>query len=64
MSTDCFASQEYYRAREGAKLLRIGLSTFWRWVQQGRIPEGKKIGARVTVWRREDLLTLAEGGAE
>jgi excisionase family DNA binding protein len=54
--------QEYYRAAEAAKLLRIGRSTFWRWVADGRLPAGKKLGPRVTVWRRCDVLALIDGG--
>jgi len=50
--------QEFYRAKEAAARLRIGVSTFWRWVQIGKIPKGKKIGERVTIWKRSDLLSL------
>ena len=51
-------SQEFYRPKEAAALLCIGVSTFWRWVQIGKLPKGKKIGERTTIWKREDLLTL------
>lgn len=54
-------AQEYFRAKEAAKLLRIGESTFWRWVQQGRISQGTKLGPRVTVWRRAEVVALVEG---
>ena len=57
-------TQEYYRAKEAAKLLRIGESTWWRWVQLGRLPKGKKLGPRVTVWRRADVLALIDGGVQ
>ena len=43
------------RVKEASKLLGIGKSTFWRWVQQGIIPPGIHLGARVTVWRVETL---------
>lgn len=56
-------TQEYYRAKEAAALLRVGLSTWWRWVQEGKIPAGTKLGPRVTVWRRSDVLALIDGGA-
>lgn len=62
MSNDQKEAQEYYRAKEAAKLLRIGQSTFWRWVADGRIPPGKRLGARCTVWKRADVLALVEGG--
>lgn len=30
------------RAADAAKYLGIALSTFWRWVSQGRLPKGKR----------------------
>lgn len=55
--------QEYYRPKEATRLLRIGKSTFWRWVADGRIPPGKRLSARCTVWKRADVLALVEGSA-
>ena len=52
--------QEFYRSKEAAALLCIGVSTFWRWVQIGKLPKGKKIGERTTIWKRDDLLTLLD----
>ena len=43
------------RARDSAEFLAIGKSTFWRWVQQGRIPPGIRLSARCTVWRKSVL---------
>lgn len=63
MSTIQKEVQEHYRAKEGAKLLCIGESTYWKWVKDGRLPPGIKIGPRVTVWKRSDLLALIDGGA-
>lgn len=47
--------KDLFRAKGGANFLNVGLSTFWRWVQQGRLPKGIRLSARCTVWRREDL---------
>ena len=63
MSTIQKEAQEFFRAKEAAELLRIGLSTYWRWVADGRISRGTKLGPRVTVWRREEVLSLLDGGA-
>ena len=58
------------RAKDAAKFLGIGLSTFWRWSQQGKLPHGICLSARCTVWRREDLeafierQTAQEGGVQ
>ena len=43
------------RAKEAIQYLGIGESTFWRWVHENRLPKGKKISPRVTLWRVEDL---------
>ncbi len=43
------------RAKEAAKFLAIGKSTFFRWIKLGIIPCGIHLGSRVTVWRRETL---------
>lgn len=54
------------RAKDAAAFLSIGLSTFWRWVQQGKLPHGLRLSARCTVWRREELEAflnqVVEGG--
>jgi len=39
-----------YRAKELAKILSIHEQTLWRWVREGRIPRGVKIGEMTTVW--------------
>ena len=43
------------RAREGAAILRVSLSTFWRYVKLGLLPRGIRLTARCTVWRMADL---------
>jgi predicted DNA-binding transcriptional regulator AlpA len=43
------------RAKDAAKFLGIGLSTFWRWVADGKIKQGIHLGSRVTVWERTTL---------
>jgi len=51
------------RAKDAAAFLGIGLSTFWRWVQEGRIAKGVHLSARATVWRRTDLEQFLEQAA-
>lgn len=45
----------HLRAKGAAAYLGISVSTFWRWVQQGRINKGTRLSARCTVWPREEL---------
>ena len=43
------------RAREGAAILRVSLSSYWRYVQQGLLPRGIRLTPRCTVWRVADI---------
>lgn len=43
------------RAKDVAAFLGIGVSTVWKWVQSGRLPKGKRLSARCTVWMRADI---------
>jgi len=38
----------------------VSKSTWWQGVKDGRFPKPKKLGARVTVWRAEDIRALYE----
>jgi prophage regulatory protein len=56
---------EFLRPKDCARLLGIGLSTFWRWAAEGRFPKGIRLSNRATVWRREVLesfISAREGG--
>lgn len=49
------SSGKVLRAKDAAAFLGLGVSTFWRWVKEGRLPKGTRLSARVTVWRISDL---------
>ena len=48
------------RAKDAAAFLAIGVSTFWRWVKDGRLPKGTRLSARATVWKITDLEAFLE----
>jgi predicted DNA-binding transcriptional regulator AlpA len=48
------------RAKDAAAFLGIGLSTFWKWVKDGRLPKGIRLSARCTVWRSEAIEDFIE----
>ena len=50
------------RAKQSAKHLAIGISTFWLWVKQGKIKPPTKHGARVSVWDANYIRDLAKHG--
>lgn len=56
-------NQGAMRAHDAAAFLGVAVSTFWRWVKLGRLPKGRRLSARCTVWLRSDIERfLAEGG--
>lgn len=50
--------ETFWRAKEVAKHLNIGVSTWWAWVKAGKAPRRIKLGSRVTVWRASEVLDL------
>ena len=61
MNYDVAQKQGALRAKSAAAFLGIGESTFWRWVKKGRLPKGRRLSARATVWMRADLEQFLEG---
>ena len=51
-------------AHDAAKFLGVAVSTFWRWVKEGRLPNGKRLSSRCTVWLRADIERFLEEGGE
>lgn len=47
------------RAREGAALLGISISTFWRHVQEGTIPQPVRVGG-ATRWPASEIQAVIE----
>ena len=48
--------QKYYRISDIAKLLGIGVSTAWKYVRDGKLPQAHaKLSPKVTVWLKDDI---------
>lgn len=47
-------TKKFYRAKEAAVYLGVGVSTIWLWKKQGKIV-AKKIGSNITVFDKEVL---------
>ena len=43
---------------DSVAMLSISKSTWWLWVKQGKVPKGIKLGSRVTVWNKNEILKL------
>ena len=50
--------ESYWRAKQVAVHLSIGVSTWWGWVKIGKAPQGIKLGSRTTVWRASEIMAL------
>jgi len=50
----------FMRAKDASAFLALGESTFWRWVKDGRLPQGTRLSARATVWKVADLEAFIE----
>ena len=57
---DMQEAPKFLRAREVAACLGIGLSSVWRWTQEGRLPKPIRLSSRATVWKLDDVLTFVE----
>lgn len=57
MNKEELKTKKYYRAKEVAELLGIGLSTVWLYAKQGKL-KPKKLSERVTVFSIEDINSL------
>ena len=43
------------RAEDVARFLGISVPTVWRWQREGRLPKGRRLSARCTVWLKQDI---------
>lgn len=62
IASESFPSAGNVRARQSAAYLGIGLSTFWSYVEQGRIKRPTKYGVRLSVWEAEYIHQLKREG--
>jgi predicted DNA-binding transcriptional regulator AlpA len=49
-------------AAESAELLGMSRASFWALHASGRVPLPVRLGARMTRWRRDELLRWVEAG--
>lgn len=41
-------------------LLPINRATWYKWIAAGRVPAGRKLSAKTTVWPLEQVLSMAQ----
>ena len=49
-----------YQAKYCADFCAIGISTWWKWVADGRVQPGHRLGPKTTVWTGNYLLELRD----
>ncbi len=59
---ETFPTTGNVRANQAAPHLAIALSTFWKYVAEGKIKRPIKYGKRVSVWSAEYIRSLGENG--
>lgn len=46
---------QYYTPKEAQRILKIGESTFYQWIREGLLPQGRYYGHKVRRWTRAEL---------
>lgn len=61
-----FPAQGFLRQSQiVGKIIPVGATTLWRWVNAGKFPKPIKLSERVTAWRCEDVRAwMDQQGAE
>lgn len=54
----------FYRLNQILELIPIGRSTWWKWIADGKAPQGIKLGSKTTVWKTEVIHALIAQLAE
>lgn len=52
------------RVSQIVQMIPISEATWWRWVREGKVKKGIKLGANVTVWKLADVREFIEKLAE
>jgi predicted DNA-binding transcriptional regulator AlpA len=48
------------RVSQIVQMIPISEATWWRWVREGKVKRGIKLGANVTVWKLTDVREFIE----
>lgn len=52
--------QAFYRAKECARIFGVGVSSWHRWVEQGRVKRPIRLAPRTVAWEGSYLIELRE----
>lgn len=55
-------STRLVRLDDVLSLLPVSRSTWWKGVKEKRYPQPVKLGKRITCWRLDDIIALADHG--
>ena len=64
LNDDCLYREKqivWDRRTDTQPIVPVSHSTWWKGIKDGIYPPGRKVSARVTVWRGADLRKVVEG---
>lgn len=50
----------YLRLRDVLKLVPVSRATWWAGIRDGRFPAGSKLGPKIRVWRKSEIVELLD----
>lgn len=56
IDTNYDTSLEFWRVPKVAEKTGLSVRTIWKWVNEGKFPEARRIGATAVAWRSTDVL--------
>jgi predicted DNA-binding transcriptional regulator AlpA len=48
----------FLRLKDVLRFIPVSDTTWWRWIQEGKAPRGRKLGPAITVWKAEEIRDL------
>lgn len=60
MNTQTKTVSRYLKPKQIAQMLGIGRSTWWKFVKDGEVSRGIKLGDRLTVWPLEEIQSFLD----
>jgi predicted DNA-binding transcriptional regulator AlpA len=52
--------QGLLRQKQILKLIPVSAAAWWRGIQEGRYPQGHKLGPKTTVWKALDIQAIID----
>jgi prophage regulatory protein len=47
--------KQFYRVKQIAQMLSVNKSTIYKWIEEGKFPEGVRVSPNLRVWDKTDV---------